>query len=95
MAEKTLVRLGDLESGSGEMPGLSLKPSKKLDNTLGQWNYLELRVSGGKATVWLNGTVVADGVDLQSDGEAAAGIALHADGPGLEFRNFRIKEIKE
>ena len=94
-ADKTLVHLGDLEGGSGELPGLAVKPSKKVDNTLGQWNYLELRVAGGKATVWLNGVVTAEGVDLKGDGEPAAGISLHSDGPALEFRNLRIKEIKE
>jgi hypothetical protein len=92
-AGKSLVNIGDLEGGSGELPGPGAKPAKKLDNPLGQWNYLELRVAGGKATVRLNGTVVVEAADFK--GDATGAIALQSNGPGLQFRNIRIKEIKD
>ncbi len=92
-AVDSLVRIGDLDGGSGELAGSGAKPLMKLDNPPGQWNYLELRVAGGKATVWLNGTVVVDAADVK--GGDAGPVALQSNGPGLQFRNIRIKEIKE
>ena len=91
-ADKTLVRIGDVEGGSGGVPGAGAKPAKQVDNPPGQWNYLELRVNGGKAVVWLNGTVTADAVELKGEGESAGGVAVQADGPALQFRNLRIRE---
>ncbi|MCH8837504.1 MAG: hypothetical protein IIA60_06835, partial [Candidatus Marinimicrobia bacterium] len=49
------VRLGDLENGSGGIAGYDAKPAKKTDNPAGRWNYTEVRIADGKATVWQNG----------------------------------------
>jgi len=50
-----------------------------------------VRLVGGKASVWLNGTVVADGVEVKPD---AGPIGLRAGGP-MRFRNVRIRDLKE
>jgi hypothetical protein len=93
-SEKAIVQLGGA-GGSGGLPGYDKKPGQKADNSSGQWNYLELRMSGGKATVWLNGAIVVDGVDLKKDAgfPEKGGIRLRADGP-MQVRNVRIKEVK-
>jgi hypothetical protein len=89
-SEKAVVQLG----GAGGAGGL-LGYDKKAGNPPGQWNYLELRVVGGKAAVWLNGVVVVDGADLKKDAgfPEKGGIRIKADGP-MQIRNVRIKEVK-
>jgi hypothetical protein len=91
------VHVGHVEKGSGGISGLGGEPSKKLDNPIGQWNYLEVRLKGPTATVWLNGTVVTDKADLKKleKSEEAGGVALHVQTGALRFRNLRIKELKE
>jgi hypothetical protein len=91
------VVLGDVAGGSGGIPAAGAKPEKPLDNPLGEWNYLEVRVAGDKARVWLNGSVVADKVDLGKVDvlfPPSGPIGLKASGP-LQFRNIRIKEIED
>jgi Domain of Unknown Function (DUF1080) len=88
------VVFGDGIEGSGAVPAAGAKAEKKLDNPLGRWNYLEVRVEGDRARVWLNGTVVADGVDLKKVKNLPASGPVGLKGQGLRFRNVRIKEIK-
>ncbi len=90
------VSFGDVAGGSGGIAAADAKPAKDLDNPLGQWNYLEVRVAGDKARVWLNGTVVADGVDLTKikDLPASGPVGLVGQG-GMRFRNVRIKAVNE
>ncbi|HKI36139.1 MAG TPA: DUF1080 domain-containing protein [Gemmataceae bacterium] len=90
------IVFGDVAEGSGAIPTAGAKPQKKLDNPLGQWNYLEVRVAGDKGRVWLNGSVVADGVDLKKvkDLPGSGAVGLKGEG-GLRVRNVRIKEAKE
>lgn len=90
------VLFGDLADGSGAVPAAGAKPEKKLDNPLGQWNYLEVRVAGDKGRVWLNGTVVAEGVDLKKvkDLPGSGTVGLKGEGK-VRFRNVRIKELKD
>jgi hypothetical protein len=94
-SEATVV-FGDITEGSGGIPAAGTKSEKKIDNPLGQWNYLEVRVADGKARVWLNGTVVAEGADLRKikDLSEKGAVGLKGEG-GLRVRNIRIKEIKE
>ena len=61
-----VVGLSESRNGSGGVN--RSKPLKKVDNPVGQWNYWEVRVKDGKATVWLNGTVVTDNVALRQPG---------------------------
>ncbi|MBI1918045.1 MAG: DUF1080 domain-containing protein [Planctomycetes bacterium] len=59
------------------------------------WNYLEVRLAGGKATAWLNGTVVTDNFNVKGNlGSSAARIGLGAVGP-MAFRNVRIRDLGE
>jgi len=89
------VRLGGDEN-TGSIPEAGVKVEKKHDNPSDQWNYLEVRVENGKARVWVNGTVVADGVDLKKvkDLPASGAIALKSE-LNIRFRNVRIKELKD
>jgi hypothetical protein len=84
-----VVGLGESRNGSGGVNGS--KPVKKVDNPVGQWNYLEVRVKDGKATVWLNGTVVTDDVSLKT---SEAGPFEIVGDEGAELRGLRIREIK-
>jgi len=90
------VILGDVVGGSGGIAAADAKPAKDLDNPLGQWNYLEVRVAGDKARVWLNGTAVVDGVDLKKvkDLPESGAVGLTGRG-GMRFRNVHIKELKD
>jgi hypothetical protein len=87
---KAVVQLGGA-AGSGGLPGYGVSPVKRTDNPPGQWNYLEVRVRANRATVWLNGAVVAADVALAGTPETGA-LGLSADGPGVQFRNIRIRE---
>jgi hypothetical protein len=80
------VRLGDGVDGSGGVGGADARPAKKADNPQGQWNYLEVRRKGGKATAWLNGTVVTEDANWKGD---AGPLVLEA--AGLRFRNARAR----
>lgn len=91
------VELSDRDEGSGGLNGGRVKPVKKADNPAGQWNYLEVRLLGGKATVWLNGVVVLKDHDLKALDERfpeAGPIALQQMEKPFHFRNLRIKEIR-
>jgi hypothetical protein len=89
-SQQTVVSLGD-DAGSGSLPSAPAK-GKKADNPSGQWNYLEVRLEGGRVTVWLNGTVVND-VTLRGLLPAAGAVALQLDGQPASFRNVRVKEL--
>ena len=65
-----------------------------MDNPPGQWNYLEVRVTGQQAAVWLNGAVLVADVAL-SGAPAVGGLSLRADGPGVQFRNVRVQTIPQ
>ena len=67
------------------------KPKKQAEQLSGAWNYLEVRLVGGRASVWLNGTVVAEGVEVKPE---AAPLGLRAGGP-MQFRNVRLRDLKE
>ncbi len=91
------VVFGDVEGGSGAIPAVRFKPEKKLDNPLGQWNYLEVRLADDKVRVWLNGAVVAENVNVGRVDfllPPSGPVGLKASG-GLRFRNIRIKEIAD
>ena len=89
------VDFGDVAGGSGGIPGTGAKPAKAMDNPLGQWNYLEVRLTGGKARVWLNGTAVADDVELKRAKSVPESVPIWLTGHGgIRFRNVRVKELK-
>jgi len=70
----------------------------------GEWNTEEIRCEGHHIVITLNGTVIVD-ADLSKvkpiDGHAHPGltrpkghIGFLGHGPGVEFRNIRIRELK-
>lgn len=72
------VAPGDL--GSGKVAARA--------NPAGEWNYLELRLDGGKASAWLNGTAVSLPV-AKAVGPAAATVEVEAG--AVRLRNLRGK----
>jgi len=56
------MSIGDLKSGSGAFVGNVNK--KNADYAVGEWNYLEIKVVKGIASVWLNGSLVNEDVDI-------------------------------
>lgn len=90
--EKAALLLG-ADAGTGAVPGQDVAPTKKLDNPAGQWNYLDVRLTGGKLTVWHNGTVVVKDAAVK-DLPASAAVGLSAEGSGVRFRNVRVQDVK-
>jgi hypothetical protein len=98
VAAVELLGLGDKGklSLTAENPkglGLGTVSLVKDSNPAGQWNYLEIRLQGDKATVWQNGKTVAENIAVGTQPAAGEAISLHADTAGVAFRNIRIKEI--
>jgi len=94
-SNKAAVRIGEQRAGAGTLVGHEAKPKRVAENLTGAWNYLEVRLLGSKATVWLNGTVVVDSADLKAANlPDTGGIYLHAEGP-MRFRNVRVREVKD
>lgn len=93
-ATKLAVRIGDVLEGSGGLPGLGIKPTKKLDTPAGQGNHLEIRLVGNKLTVWLNGTNVVENIDLKDDVSERGPISIVPGDVGLEVKNVRVKAFK-
>ena len=58
------VLIGGSQETAGTLSGK--KPKKQAEQLSGAWNYLEVRLLGGRASVWLNGTVVVEGVEVKS-----------------------------
>jgi hypothetical protein len=88
------VNIGGTLVGSGPTLVHPQVP-KKLEVPPGEWNYLEVRVHGGKVGVWLNGGWVVEGVPLAKDAPGAGGLEIDATDPSLQVRNVRVKELKE
>jgi hypothetical protein len=84
----TLLLTKDNPKGAG-LGGVSLV---KDSNPPGQWNYLEIRLEGDKATVWQNGKTVAENVTVGNLQALGTAVELHADTGGMGFRNIRVKE---
>lgn len=75
------------------------KPSKNVDNPVGQWNTFYIKMIGERVTVELNGEVVVDGVVLENYWERdnpiypTGQIELQNHGNTLYFKNVYIREI--
>jgi len=72
----------------------------------GEWNTQEIMAKGGQIKITLNGTVIVDAdiskIDKPMDGRGHPGlhnekghIGFLGHGARLEFRNLRVKELKE
>ena len=88
----TQVRISDPDSVVVE----GVKAGMVTDNPPGEWNYMQLMVNGGKLTVWQNGKDLVKNFDM-SKGQVVDGglIVIRSSDGGIQFRNMRIKAIKE
>jgi hypothetical protein len=68
---------------------------KMTDNRVkpaGEWNVYEITARGPVVTLWANGAVVSHWEDVPV---LKGFVALEAEGHRVEFRNLKIKELKE
>lgn len=74
-------------------------PHAKADNPVGEWNTFHIRMIGERATIRLNGVLVADDVVLENYWDrsipvyASGQIELQNHGNTLYFRNLFLREI--
>ncbi len=88
--------------GSGGLYNNTIGPAAPLqpaDNPVGEWNTLEIRMSGERVTVHLNGVLVVDNVVMENYWERdkpiypAGQIELQAHSTPVYFKNIYIREI--
>ncbi len=76
------------------------KPTKLMDNELGEWNSFYIKMVGERVTVVLNGETVVDNVILENYWDRKLPIfikeqiELQAHGSEVEYRNIYIKELE-
>lgn len=70
--------------GAKTVPGLQ-KPA-------GEWNEWRVVVQGDRVTLWCNGQRAWEATGLRPD---RGYIGLQAEGAPMEFRNLRLREIKD
>jgi 3-keto-disaccharide hydrolase len=63
-----------------------------LQKLAGQWNEWRMVASGERLTLWCNGTLAWEATGLTPQ---KGYLGLQAEGAAMEFRNIRIREIKE
>ena len=74
----------------GKITGATAVP--KLQKPAGEWNEWRVLAVGDKVTFWCNGEQAWEATGLQT---REGYIGLQAEGAAMEFRNLRIREIKE
>lgn len=88
--------------GSGGLYNNQKHPSKPLtaaDKPVGEWNRFRIKMQGNQVWVWLNGTLVTDGVQMENYWDrsipmyATGQIELQNHGNTLYFRNVFIREL--
>jgi hypothetical protein len=90
--DRAAVTLADRPEGSGGMDALKLKPLKRMDNPVGEWNQMEIIVSGNTVTVKGNNQVVLNKTALT--GLPVRGvIAFQNFGATLSLRSIRLKPL--
>ncbi len=71
------------------------------DRPIGNWNTTRIKVVGNRVSVWVNGQLTADAVELENSRVPGNGIPLadtfelQCHGDPIEFRNIFIKELPE
>lgn len=78
--------------------GKVIRPTVRMDNPAGQWNYLEVRVEDGVVSTWLNGRTTIDRypmkeVDPKFPEAGGIGLQAHAPWKEVRFRDIRVKEL--
>jgi HEAT repeat protein len=88
--------------GSGGLYNNKIGPAAPLqaaDNPAGEWNTFEILMSGDRVTVYLNGVLVVDNINMENTWERnkpiypAGQIELQAHSTPLYFKNIYIREI--
>lgn len=88
--------------GSGGLYNNQKGPSKALliaDKQVGDWNRFHVKMVGKNVTVWLNGQLVVDNVELENYWDRkmeifpVEQIELQCHGDPIEWRNIFIKEL--
>jgi HEAT repeat protein len=88
--------------GSGGLYNNKINPStpiKPVDNTLGEWNALYIKMVGDRVTVFLNGERVVNNVILENYWDRSQAIfpieqiELQAHGSKVYYRNLYVKEL--
>jgi len=74
----------------GKVKGAKTVPA--LQKPAGEWNEWRVLAQGDKVTFWCNGKLAWEATGLKT---TKGYIGLQAEGAPLEFRNLRIREIKE
>ena len=78
--------------------GKALRPSVKMDNPPGEWNFLDVRLENNVVSTWLNGRTTVDRYPIKEADPKfpdVGGIGLQAHFPWKEvqFHNFRVKVL--
>jgi hypothetical protein len=79
---------GDFINGKAK----GAKPVPQLQKAAKEWNDWRVLVRGDKVTFWCNGQLAWEAAGI---GPAKGYIGIQAEGAPIEFRNLRIREIKE
>jgi len=88
--------------GSGGLYNNKTNPSNPLkvaDNPIGEWNTFRIKIIGDKVTVFLNGQLVVDNVQLENYWDRSIplfpkeSIELQAHGTDLAFRDIYVEEL--
>ena len=75
------------------------KPSKVADNPIGEWNTFRIKMIGDRVTVFLNGELVVDNIQLENYWDRSIpifpkeAIELQAHGTDLAFRDIYVQEL--
>lgn len=84
------VNLGDRPEGSGGMDAFKLRPRKKMDTRVGEWNHMEVRVQGNAVEVKLNDQVVVGKSPMAGLPERGP-LGFQSSGGTLAIRSLRLK----
>ena len=95
--EEAAVGLGGVDEGSGGLPAMHVRPSDKLDNPNGQWNFMEVRLLNNVTAVRLNGEEVVQKAKLPrvASSLSSGPIALSHNGRPIQVRNIRIRRLDD
>jgi hypothetical protein len=79
--------------------GKALRPSVRMDNPPGEWNYLDVRLENNVVSTWLNGRSTVDRYPIkEADPKFPdfGGIGLQAHFPWKEvqFHDFRVRVLE-
>jgi hypothetical protein len=81
--------------GEGAFLGGKVQGAKAvgdLQKPAGEWNEWRIVAAGERLTLWCNGTLAWEATGFTPD---KGYLGLQAEGAAMEFRNLRIREVKE